>query len=144
MAQIELRFFNPSIDSEVKRTICDVAQTTVFRVHYPDDVPARRTGGGGILLKSGDITLAVPILDTSFSISDADYELEISEGSDNWPADADGEYLAGKAAAMALEQRAERISSALAGVQQGLAHNIFEVNGQATGWVQYKPDGTIA
>ncbi len=142
MAQVELRLFNPDMSFEKKQRLCEFVQTSVFRVHYPEELPDRRTGSG-IVLKPGDITLVVPRLETGLSVSDADFELEISEGSDNWPKDESGSYLLGNAMQEALEQRASRISKAIQGAHGAYSHNIFEVNGQGTGWVQYKPSGTV-
>ncbi|HUC95731.1 MAG TPA: hypothetical protein VMR76_02100 [Candidatus Saccharimonadia bacterium] len=128
MAQIELRFLT-DFDTDKKRLLADISKYIVNIVHY-----------GKVDLEPGDVSLFVPVLDTELSDSDAEYELEISEGSDNWPKDArTGLYLAPDLAKDALEDRARIISGTLRKTFAAHAHNIFEVNGIATGWVQYKP-----
>jgi hypothetical protein len=137
MAQIELRFLT-ELERDSKREICSLAKLAVAKVHYGIDAP-----------KPGDVSLFVPFLDLEHSDSDAAYELEISEGSDNWPRDpATGLYLAygngaqDGPAEMALDERAKRISDVLSEVFPTEPHNIFEVTGIATGWFQYKPLGS--
>lgn len=128
MAQIELRFFAP-FDSDKQRAIAHLCKTVVAKVHYDIDE-----------ISAGDVTLIIPQLNASLSESDASYELEISESSDNWPKDsATGEFLAHDTANQALNKRAELISATLRKAYPGDSHNIFEVTGIATGWVQYKP-----
>ena len=75
MAQIVLRFL---VDFEygTKKEVANLAKLAVAKVHYDIDQP-----------RPGDVSLFVPVLDTASSDSDAAYELEISEGSDNWPRD---------------------------------------------------------
>jgi hypothetical protein len=126
MAQVELRFFEDL--GENKADIARVTELTVANVHYGQET-----------VSPGDITLVVPVLDLGLSKSDANFELEISEGSDNWPRDAEGKLLVDLLAEEALQERAERISAALRKTFSHFSHNIFEVNGLATGWVQYKP-----
>ena len=129
MAQIELRFFTPTERSK-KLEIARLSMATVAMVHY-----------GIEIISPGDITIAVPLLDTELSDSDANYELEISEGSDNQPKDPlTGELLVHDLAQEVLNERAIRISTALRKVFRRDSHNIFEVTGITTGWVQYKPD----
>lgn len=142
MAQVELRFFGQAIEADARRELCELVQTTVFGVHYPEMVDSRQARHGVIMLHPGDITLSVPILDIELSSSDADYELEISEGADNWPKDKNGVHLMGKSAEEVLQARAERISTALVSLYAGFSHNVFEVSAYGTGWAQYKP-GTI-
>lgn len=139
MAQVELRFFDQGLGNEAKAGICDFAQGVVFRTHYPDDVAERERPSGILTLQPGDITLVVPQLNYGLSRSDAQYELEISEGSDNWPRDEHGQLLAEEAARAALQARADRISQSLRQAYGMYSHNIFEVTGQGTGWAQYKP-----
>lgn len=129
MAQIELRFLT-DFETEKKRDIADLSKAVVNLVHY-----------GNEELAPGDVSLFVPVLDLGLSDSDAEYELEISEGSDNWPKDAaTGLYLAPDLAKDVLEDRARLISKALREAFADDSHNIFEVDGIATGWVQYKPE----
>jgi hypothetical protein len=137
MAQIVLRFL---VDFEygIKKEVANLAKLAVAKVHYDIDQPA-----------PGDISLFVPILDIASSDSDAVYELEISEGSDNWPRDPKtGLYLSyglsGEKgpAELALDDRAKRISEVLSGAFASEPHNVFEVTGIATGWYQYKPEST--
>ena len=137
MAQIVLRFL-ADFEPGVKKEIADLARLAVAKVHYDIDQPG-----------PGDISLFVPVLDTASSDSDAAYELEISEGSDNWPRDPKtGLYLAyglgGEKgpAELALDDRAERISITLSSAFASHPHNIFEVTGFATGWYQYKTEST--
>jgi hypothetical protein len=134
MAQIVLRFL---VDFEVgaKKGIVNLAKLAVARVHYDIDQ-----------LAPGDVSLFVPILDIASSDSDAAYELEISEGSENWPRDPKtGLYLpygmSGEKgpAELALDDRAKRISDILSSAFASDPHNVFEVTGIATGWYQYKP-----
>lgn len=129
MAQVELRFFTLFGDSK-RLAIAQLSKATVAKVHYDIDE-----------VSPGDITLVVPELDTDLSESDANYELEISESSDHWPRDPEtGELLVHDLAEAVLKERAERISMALREVFVNNSHNIFEVNGMATGWVPYKPE----
>ncbi len=135
MAQIVLRFLR-DFECETKKEIANLAKLAVAKVHYDLDEPA-----------PGDVSLFVPVLDIATSDSDAVYELEISEGSDNWPRDPKtGLYLAyglnGEKgpAELALDDRAKRISDVLIGAFAADPHNIFEVTGIATGWYQYKPE----
>jgi hypothetical protein len=137
MAQIVLRFL---VDFEygIKKEVANLAKLAVAKVHYDIDQPT-----------PGDISLFVPILDIASSDSDAAYELEISEGSDNWPRDPKtGLYLSyglsGEKgpAELALDDRAKRISEVLSGAFASDSHNVFEVTGIATGWYQYKPEST--
>ena len=142
MAQVEIRFFDPEIPTVDKQAIADTTQGLVFCIHYPNEVRSRRTVHG-IRLLPGDITLIVPALDTDISNSDAQYELEITEGSDNWPKNgAMGRTR--NAARVATQARADRVSQALRVVHPTFSHNVFEVNGFATGWTQYKPSGEQA
>lgn len=130
MAQIELRFFN-ELKRKDKRAIAELVIPAVAKVHYAFDV-----------VSPGDITLDVPLLNTSLSVSDADFELEISEGSDNWPRDEYGKLLAHDPAKAVLDERAQKISDAILEEKRlrNLSHNIFEVTGIATGWLQYKAE----
>ena len=129
MAQIELRFFT-ALEPDKMLGIARVAKAAVANAHYGLDEP-----GPGV------ITLIVPSLAIDMSESDASYELEISESSDNWPRDpATGELLTHDPATEALGKRAEVISAALRASFASESHNIFEVTGIATGWVQYKPE----
>jgi hypothetical protein len=135
MAQILLRFL---VDFEfgTKKEIANLAKLAVAKVHYDIDQ-----------LAPGDVSLFVPILDIASSDSDAAYELEISEGSENWPRDPKtGLYLpygvSGEKgpAELALDDRAKRISEILSGAFASDPHNVFEVTGIATGWYQYNPE----
>ena len=138
MAQIELRFFDDTIETDKKRQLCDFLMKEVFTVHYPSLVE-ERTQDGKLVLAPGDISLVVPVLDTDLSQSDAQFEVEITEGSANWPQDASGEMLSHQEAKHQTQERAQKISTALTTICAEYSHNIFEVNGVATGWVSYKP-----
>ncbi len=134
MAQIVLRFL-ADLKPGTKIEIARLAKFAVAKVHYDIDQPV-----------PGDVSLFVPVLDTVSSDSDAEYELEISEGSENWPRDPKtGLYLpygtSGEKgpAELALDDRARLISEILASTFASYPHNIFEVTGIATGWYQYKP-----
>ena len=143
MAQVEFRFFDGALPIYKKQAICENAEGFVFRVHYPNEVDSRRILHG-LRLRPGDVTCAVSVLDTSLSKSDAQYELEISEGSDNWPRNEEGLILPHDEAKIVLDKRAEQISILLRKIFPDVSHNIFEVTGQATGWVQYKPEPELS
>ncbi len=136
MAQVVLRFFR-EFELETQLEIADLSKTAVAKVHY--DIEADQ-------LKPDDVTLADQALNIRTSSSSAAYELEVSEGSDNWPRDPEtGLYLPygnGKAKGpmeLALDERGRRVSAVLSEVFPRLPHNIFEVTGVATGWYMYKP-----
>ena len=80
-----------------------------------------------MVLQPGDITLVVPVLNTRLSKSDADYEVEISEGSDNWPSRVAN-----------VQKRAVKLSKLLQIGFPELYHNIFDVTGIGTGWASYR------
>ena len=132
MAQVELRIFDEGLKNSPKgslRDLCAVVMRNVNWVHY-------RKGEDRL-----DITLVVPELDTSLSYSDAAFELEVSEGSSNWPAERvvpHGLQVEGDPVAAQLDYRA-RLTSYLITRDCTLArvpHNIFEVTGVGTGWYQ--------
>lgn len=125
VAQIELRFFDPEIPVDIKRAVATEIVKIVFSVHYPNEI-ASRAEQGALHLMPGDVTLVVPVIDTELSQSDAQFEAEITEGSSNWPQTQSE-----------LQERADRISNVLASRFEDVSHNIFEVNGLGTGWVQY-------
>lgn len=118
-------FFDPNMEVSTQQALAAALPKIVFRVHYPDDV-ASRMRDDKLILAPGDITLVVPVIDRSISQSNAQFEVEITEGSSNWP-ETQPE----------VQARAERVSELLAALFGEISHNIFEVNGVATGWVQY-------
>ncbi len=141
MAQVELKFFS-DIEREIRIEIAKLIIPAVAKVHYDLD-----------FVSPGDVTLVVPVLDVDLSESDADFELEISEGSDNWPKTDDinsfhgldmasGSILMHDSVKQILDERAKSISAALLDSERlrVFSHNIFEVTGIATGWLQYKPE----
>lgn len=139
MAQAILRVFESKVYQASMEDLCETVKREVFKTHYPHLVRERelsRTPLLGLLIPEllpGDVTLVVPQLDMRFSDSDADFEVEVSEGSDNWPFSQSD-----------VQKRAERLSGMIEFAFPQFAHNIFEVTGNGTGWVQYKPSNQSA
>lgn len=140
MAEVTISIFNEEMycDRAVAKQFVWAVMHAVGYVHY-----------GTIKLEPGDITVRTLPLDLELSTSKADYELNITEGSDNWPrrraepvvgesALQDGDVLLDHdSAAKVLDNRARRISVMMMNLS-ALArrpHNIFEQTGIATGWL---------
>jgi hypothetical protein len=140
MAQVEVRAFNPSMPDGILDDLANALPKLAFKVHYPEDA-VKQTKDSDLILNDGDITSVFYEINRSRSSSDADYEIEVSEGSDNWPRGENGELLGYDEMVAALNDRAERISQGLRDLFGGYSHNIFEVNGVATGWYQYPGAG---
>ncbi|MEM6997711.1 MAG: hypothetical protein AAF413_02250 [Patescibacteria group bacterium] len=131
MAQVELRLFDEELKGSPRaglRDLCAVVMRSVNWVHY-------KKGEDEL-----DITLVVPELSVDLCHSDAAFELEITEGSSNWPKDltatsgrSDMWSVVGQ-----LEHRAKLISYMITRDSElaRAPHNIFEVTGVGTGWFQ--------
>ena len=133
MAQAILRIFTPGIVESKGERLSRTVEVLVFCTHYPDLAESRTvdftfpTRRPVMVLQPGDITLVVPVLNTRLSKSDADYEVEISEGSDNWPSRVAN-----------VQKRAVKLSKLLQIGFPELSHNIFDVTGIGTGWASYR------
>ena len=137
MAQVEMRVFNDEMWADSNRgrlkALKEQVKKIVADVHYG----IKEAG-------PGDVTIVVPLLDTELSESDADFEVEVSEGSDNWPSrskDLGTVSFRGKTPEKIVQGRAVMISKAIiAAGYHDLSHNVFVGTGDGTGWQQYKPE----
>ena len=146
MAQAILRLFNPELslldgNSEVSnfQKIAERIPGIVFTTYYPDEVD-ENTRKGVLYVPDGGITLVAPVVNPDISVSDADYEVEVSSGCEGWPQDESGLYLTQVEFVAGMQDRADRISAGLRSLFSPFSHNIFTTAGLGTGWAQYKPE----